>query len=99
MSNHLHPGDCNGVGCHLCFLVETREDYRELWGIPPGVVTPKQKYCLHLGPFTGERRECPSCNGTVRLSVYSCGVHELCTLGKEVEGVACCKSCTDNTTI
>ncbi len=99
MNPHPNAGECNGEGCHFCYLIATREDYREAWGTSIGEKPSKMKYCLHLGPFTGERRKCPPCEGNVQLSIYSCGLHELCTLGKPLDGVKCCKTCTDNTEI
>lgn len=51
--------------------------------------------CLHLGADTGKTVECPSCAGTVRLKLHACERFAKCTLGKPVEGVACCVTCED----
>ncbi len=51
--------------------------------------------CVHLGPPTGQFRDCPTCSGNVRLKVMGCGVHTTCTVGRKVDGVACCVGCTE----
>ncbi len=56
--------------------------------------TPKGP-CVHLGPPTGEFRDCPTCSGNVRLKVMGCGVHTTTTVGRKVDGVACCVGCPD----
>lgn len=78
-------------GCHICFLVRTREDYRTLWGEP----APK---CIYLGDDTGERVKCPTCRGNVELFVFSCLLHGKCTQGKKVSGIASCEHCRDKCT-
>ncbi len=50
--------------------------------------------CAHLGRFTGDWAECPSCNGKVSLKVYGCAVHGRATLWKRVaEADGCCRGC------
>ncbi len=51
--------------------------------------------CKFLGPPTGQFRDCPTCSGNVRLKVMGCGVHTTCTVGRKVDGVACCVGCTE----
>jgi hypothetical protein len=36
--------------------------------------------CVHLGPATGELRDCASCQGNVRSKLFACAVHGDCTL-------------------
>jgi hypothetical protein len=38
---------------------------------------------------------CPTCAGNVRVNVYGCQRHGLCTLGKPLMGKACCATCPD----
>lgn len=52
-------------------------------------------FCLHRGKETGETKQCPSCSGTVHLKVFSCAVHQTCTISRRIEGVSCCVSCPD----
>lgn len=51
--------------------------------------------CAHLGEPTGETVECKTCGGRVQLKLLECSVHGTCTAGKKVEGIACCRDCTD----
>lgn len=57
--------------------------------------TPEKKSpCTHLGEENG-RIECPSCSGTVKVKTFDCAVHGSCTLGKALDGAACCVGCAD----
>jgi len=50
-------------------LCQQSEAYRRLWdGLPPHAHGP----CRFLGPDTGQRRECDTCQGRVRLKVFHC---------------------------
>jgi hypothetical protein len=41
--------------------------------IPVNVTAPEPRGpCVHLGADTGQLRECPSCQGTVRQKVFEC---------------------------
>ena len=51
--------------------------------------------CIHLGADTGKTVACGSCSGRVRIKLRACAIHEECTLGKKVVGVACCAECRD----
>lgn len=49
--------------------------------------------CIYLGVETGELRQCKSCGGNVSLKVLSCKVYGKCTVAKQQDDLACCKSC------
>ncbi len=51
--------------------------------------------CPHRGAPTGETVPCKSCRGTVQLKVLACAVHGSCTVGRKVDGHACCQGCPD----
>lgn len=55
--------------------------------------------CLHLGSATDMTVPCPTCSGTVNLKLFTCGVHGVCTPGKQVNGKASCVSCKEYSTI
>ncbi len=50
--------------------------------------------CVHFGEQNG-LIDCQSCQGTVKLKTFACAVHETCTLGKRLDGIACCAGCDD----
>jgi len=50
--------------------------------------------CLHLGGQL-EVLECQTCIGKTRIKVFACETHERCTLGKQLDGLACCAKCRD----
>lgn len=54
--------------------------------------------CANLKAPTGESVECGSCQGRVSLKLFECQVHGTCTIGKKVDGRACCKGCPDYVT-
>lgn len=56
---------------------------------------PSSGHCRHLGGPTGETRSCPSCGGRVELKVLVCAVHGRCTVGRQVDALACCATCLD----
>lgn len=77
----------------LAALRESDPRYRALADgrpIPPAPPLP----CVHRGGATGER-ECQSCGGNVRLKVHACAIHGACTVGKHLDGLACCRECPD----
>lgn len=57
--------------------------------------SPPKAACINLGKPTGETRTCETCTGKVELKVMTCDVHGTCTIGKPVDGLACCKGCGD----
>jgi hypothetical protein len=76
-------------GCVYCAIREVPY-WRGRWTTdpPPGP-------CRHLGPPTGELRECPTCLGRVRLKVLACAVYGGCLPSLKVEGLGCCAGCPD----
>jgi len=74
---------------------EKSEQYRALWDglpIPHAEPTPaiRRPPCVHLGAFTGERRLCAACKGKVQVNIMTCAVFGTCTVGKKIDGIACC---------
>jgi hypothetical protein len=60
-----------------------------------GVVLPQAKLpCKHLGQEK-RRQKCTTCAGNVELKVLNCAEHGECTLGKKIDGVACCAGCSE----
>ena len=59
---------------------------------------PKKKQppgpCLHLGDST-RQQECDTCAGKTRIKVFTCSIHGECTLGKKLDGLACCAGCKE----
>lgn len=70
---HLHPGPCQGAGCHLCHLAQHSERYRRLWGLagPPAPRPDRRRYDLV---------PCTDCPGSVRRKVPLEGVPPLRTV-------------------
>lgn len=67
-------GGCEREGCRLCFLYNTREDYRLHWDGKSG--------CVHFGAELRKER-CQLCGDRERWEpVYQCVVHGECTLRK-----------------
>lgn len=50
--------------------------------------------CVHMGDVEIGRVPCPSIPGGI-IKVYPCARHGRCTLGRPLDGVACCASCPD----
>lgn len=48
--------------------------------------------CIHLGLQTGER-ECAGCGPGRRPKAFACAVFSECTIGKKLDGLACCAGC------
>ncbi len=84
-------GLCGNPGCRLCHLARTNPEYQRLWGLPVKHVS----LCAHLGEPTGELRQCVPCQGNVSLKLLGCAVHGACTTSKQLDGVKCCKGCSD----
>ena len=55
----------------------------------------KGRPCIHLFPVVLRLVECPTCNGSVNLKVFACEKHGECTIGKKLDGLACCATCGD----
>lgn len=74
------------------------EEFRRFWRgdiATQSAIGPKRDNCVHLGPPTGETRQCPSCQGTVMVKLFACELHKRCTLAKPIYDVACCAGCGD----
>jgi hypothetical protein len=107
----LSCGHCNNFpGCCLCKHLNantvTGQTYRRIHlQNPPAVMAaiitdrpsagPISLPCIYQGQDTGEEITCPSCQGIVQLKVKQCSKHGECTVGKPVEGKACCMTCPD----
>lgn len=89
-SPKLHHGP-NGVRDELCLGCYLRDHEPEQYVPPPK----KYSACINLGELTGERRQCPSCNGNVEVKLMTCSVYGSCTIGKKIDGIACCQGCPD----
>jgi len=61
--------------------------------VPVRKKAPPRLRCRSLGEDTGLTVPCASCSGKVKLKLYVCGVHKVCTVGKRVAGVASCVGC------
>lgn len=72
-----------------------KEQQGEGSSLPPKPRLPSVLTCIHRGESTGETRGCKSCRGEVQLKLLACAVHGVCLPTKEVEGVACCKTCKE----
>lgn len=61
-----------------------------------GAARPKPRGpCAHLGAEF-RREPCTGCKGKrTELKVFACAIHVECTLGKQLEGLACCATCPD----
>ncbi len=82
---------CGQPGCTPCRLAREDPEYQRHWGLPVKYVS----QCAHLGEPTGAMQECGTCNGKVSLKLLACSVHGACTTSKQLEGVKCCKGCSD----
>lgn len=60
----------------------------------PVVKVAKSTSCAHLGEETGRKIECGTCAGKIQLKVFSCSQFGECTVGKPVDGMACCVKCS-----
>ena len=45
--------------------------------------------CVHLGEETGNKVQCPTCNGIVMLKTFKCSLFGECTTAKPVKETAC----------
>jgi hypothetical protein len=97
------PGFCRRHKCekttHWHILCQTRPDYFQLWEDQQGpgqeiIVSKPRKECCYRGPEL-RRHVCTACRGSVLVKVYSCDIHNECTLAKNVPDVRCCLDCSD----
>jgi hypothetical protein len=51
--------------------------------------------CQHLGTPTGETQECQTCRGKAKIKLFACSLHGVCTIAKQLPGIATCASCAD----
>lgn len=52
--------------------------------------------CIYHGDEI-RREVCKTCQGTVKVKVFSCKIHGECTIGKKLKSTECCKSCNEYT--
>ena len=50
--------------------------------------------CKHLGEYLNRTKECVACRGTVKIKLFECAIHKICSINKPV-GWHCCHSCGD----
>ena len=57
--------------------------------------------CVHLGKTTGEIVTCRGCNRVYSVPIFSCELHERCTLTKLASNptIHCCRICKDHETL
>jgi len=100
------PGWCQRHQCvkteHWHTLCRTRAGYFRLWeqGRGPGQGAVRQPQlvaplpCRHLGESV-RKEACRACRGHVQVKVFACALHGECTLGRMLQGTACCARCPD----
>lgn len=82
------PGDVSR--CVVCWQWLHSAEHRRAWGggelpgAPGGAARPPYRLrlttpCVHLGPRTGERRDCLNCGGAKDVPIHSCPKHGTCT--------------------
>lgn len=82
--------------CRLCWLYHFDSRYRSLWGNSTQAAVPQNHLvCVNLGKESGKVISCPSCKGSVRIKLFDCQIHGVCTLRKQLDGIACCVGCAD----
>jgi hypothetical protein len=87
--NALLGAEFTGDQCYLCWLFHNDVDYNLGWG-GGGKISGGGAPCLYRGEEIG-LVPCPDCpSGKTRIKTFACSVHGSCTLGKKVEGTACC---------
>lgn len=81
--------------CSICYL----RDHPEKGKFESKLEKPKLRDdCKHKGEFLFTQ-ECPTCAGSVKIKVFSCSIHNECTIAKTIDQKACCSTCLDYTTI
>ena len=49
----------------------------------------KRGPCKHLGEYLNRTKECVACRGTVKIKLFECAIHKICSINKPV-GFHCC---------
>jgi len=101
------PGWCERHQCeksrHFYELCRRRQDYFEMFENGQSILQrPKinnspQVACQHRKEVVGEM-ECPTCRGSVQIKLFSCSIHQQCTVAKPMKELACCLTCEDYST-
>ncbi|MDB5386237.1 MAG: hypothetical protein JWM11_1883 [Planctomycetaceae bacterium] len=104
------PGWCERHHCeknrHLFEMCRRLKAWFRLWeqGEGPGQQRSPTAYpasrgpCLHRGEeFRTE--ECPTCGGNVRVKIFSCQVHQECSLSSRLTAIKNCLDCADFETV
>lgn len=52
------------------------------------------QFCGRLGELM-RSEECGDCTSKPKIKVFACALHGECTLGKPLDGLACCATCAD----
>jgi len=83
--------------CKKCgYLVSNKNLQRECSGVMKVDQSTETRsvVCVHLGKVN-KKIKCNSCEGNVRIKLFDCAIHKQCTLSKDIDDIACCKSCGD----
>jgi len=95
------PSYCQRHRCEkpddLHRLCQTNPRIFDLWerGLGPGQTrVTRQTPCRHKGEHVDEVL-CKSCQGHVRIKIFSCQLHGRCSLSTKVAAFVCCALCTD----
>jgi hypothetical protein len=93
------PGDSDR--CVICWQYHHSPPHNALWGGSGIRATARGNSsmpCIHLGGETGERRNCPTCQGHVEVKLRECALHGQCSTRKKLDNIACCAGCPDRET-
>ena len=98
------PGWCERHRCeksrHNFELCRRRKDWFEAFESKQTVIQQisrtniRKADCIHRKNVISER-ECQTCSGNVRIKVFSCELHNSCTVRKPIEDLPCCITCED----
>lgn len=81
--------------CRYCGSLKSLDACPVLLDVVAGVQTPTSLPCVHLGAEL-RRVVCESCGGKkTQLKVFRCELFQECTLGRKLDGIACCQTCGD----
>jgi hypothetical protein len=98
MSQCLWNPDAKETGVYVCQRC-TQKPLR----LPPSMRKPNVSRacknprgpCANLGDET-RRVDCAGCGGKrTQIKVFACAIHGECTIGKRLDGIACCVGCGD----
>lgn len=81
-----------GKGVNI--TVVTPEGCKVLKVIDPPKPRKPRTDCRHLGVVL-RHQACETCQGEVKIKVLACGLHDECTIGKQLGELACCGACKD----